>query len=188
VKIDRKGSSYNFTVKPVDLTGIWEGNMTITDEEGLQDFLESIFEDLTEIEGCDAVNETGEVDIIGQVSPIILELEKVEDQQKYNAKLTIVDTDGGAEKFQKLMGTERKQVPGFVQLDSADDNAVILEGEFASNVLTLRGNQEGVIVELTGNFTQPEDDQYKLDGEMTIDYASAFNITSDWTVTKDAPR
>jgi hypothetical protein len=86
------------------------------------------------------------------------------------------------------MGTGRKQLPGFVQLDSDDDDAVILQGEFASNVLTLRGNQEEVIIELTGNFSKPEDDQYKLDGDMNIELPSAFYIRSDWTATKDAPQ
>jgi hypothetical protein len=188
VKIDRKGSSYNFTVKPVDLTGIWEGSSTVTDEEGLQEFFESIFDDFTEIEGCNAIDETGEVNAEGQVSPIILELEKIENEQKYNAKLTFVDQDEEAEKLRNLMGIERKQLPGFVQLDSADDDAVMLEGEFASNVLTLRGNQGEVIIELTGNFSQPEDDQYKLDGEMNIELPSVFYIRSDWTATKDAPQ
>jgi len=187
VKIDRKGSSYNFTVEPVDLTGIWEGSSIVTDEEGLQEFFESIFDDFTEIEGCNAIDETGEVNAEGQVSPIILELEKIENEQKYNAKLTFVDQDQEAEKLRNLMGTGRKQLPGFVQLDS-DDDALMLEGEFASNVLTLRGNQEEVIIELTGNFSKPEDDQYKLDGEMNIELPSVFYIRSDWTVTKEAPQ
>jgi hypothetical protein len=117
-----------------------------------------------------------------------LELEKIENEQKYIAKLTFVDQDEEADKLQKLMGTGRKQLPGFVQLDFSDEDAIILEGEFASNVLTLRGNQEEVIIELTGNFSQPEDDQYKLDGEMIIELPSAFYIRSDWTVTKDAPQ
>lgn len=195
VKIDRKGSSYNFTIKPVDLTGIWEGNSTVTDEEGLQEFFENAFDDffdeLDEFEGCEAIEENDgnvEINVVGQVSPIILELEKIENEQKYIAKLTFVDQDEEADKLRKLMGTGRKQLPGFVQLDSSDEDALILEGEFASNVLTLRGNQEEVIIELTGNFSQPEDDQYKLDGEMNIELPSAFYIRSDWTVTKDAPQ
>ena len=66
VKIDRKGSSYNFTVKPADLTGIWDGNMTVTDEDGFNEYWEDFLAGMTILrsEGCEVIEVDGDVKLL----------------------------------------------------------------------------------------------------------------------------
>ena len=82
------------------------------------------------------------------------------------------------------MGTDKEQLPEFIQIESSDEDALILEGEFVSNVLTLNGFQNDNNFELIGNFSKSEDDQYQLNGDFTIEMESVYNLKGDWTATK----
>lgn len=177
IKMDRKGSNYNFTAHPIDLTGRWNGTMTIRSSDIDFDFLADMFE------GCDPESVDTD-DFIGVPMEIILLLEKQDDDQNYEAKLIIVDDDDDYFSVKNNVTDEIiAQYPVF-QSDYSDDEYLHMVGQFSNDTLTLSGDDEGIIIKFIGDYSVDEDKTQKLAGDFVIDAGDIGEMEGDWGVSK----
>lgn len=174
IKVDGKGSKYNFTAEPIDLTGRWNGTLTMRSVEG--------FSSNGDDDGCILIDLE---DLIGLPLEIILHLKKHENEQKYDARLIFPDIDD--EDFlrmnKKIAEEFMDRHPSF-QTDYSEEDYLAMTGEFSDGILTLEGYEEGIKIEFTGNFSITDDKTHKLTGDFVMDGGSEGKIQGDWDVTK----
>ncbi|TVQ03348.1 MAG: carboxypeptidase regulatory-like domain-containing protein [Balneolaceae bacterium] len=176
IKIDKKGSNYNFTAEPIDLTGIWNGTLTMRSAEGFSSNGDND-------DGCSFIDVE---DLIGLPIDIILELDKHDNEQKYDARLIIPDIDDDDDFFivNKKIADEIKDRYPTIKKDFSEEDSIKMVGEFSNGILTLNGNMEGVKIQFVGNFSITESKKFRLSGDFSMDGGSQGKVLGDWGVTR----
>ncbi len=183
LEIDKKGSSYNFTAEPIDLSGIWNGNITI------RSFGESALKNNDNDDGClDFDIDIDLEDIIGVPLPIRMDLVKRENEQKYDAKIIPVDIDDDFNLIKEQIPSDIMNQYSSVEIASSEEDYTTMVGEFADNVLTLTGKDDGFEFKFIGNFSVSEDEIYRLSGDWDLvapEEPEAGAIKGDWGVIRE---
>lgn len=163
-----------------DLTGRWDGTLAI---EEINFVVEDIEEDEDISEGCE-VEDFGEIDFdqyIGIEQPFVLQLEKEENSQEYEATMIIYEvedelTSGFSE------NASMKTAYNIYSANAEDEEVLYLNGIFSDNSLTLTGEEEGFKINYVGEFEIKGEDKYTLSGYWLMGTTSKPEmITGSWS-------